>query len=216
MDDAINTIEYKGYTIGIYPDQCNGPREWDNLCEFHCWHRRMNLGDENYNPDTVDGERKLKDVLKQAKKNNDIILPLYIYQHSGVALSLDNTTYPFNDQWDAGQVGYIIIRRKEALKEWGYKIMSPKFRQKLIKQAHGEVQTYNQFLCGDVYGYQITNKDGEDVESCWGYYGQESAETEAKSIVDHCVEQNKKEHQKKLKAQIKHGTPLNKREPLKT
>jgi len=216
MYDAIETIEHKGHTIEIFPDthEGDGPRDWDNLCELHCWHRNMNLGDENYYLDSVDEERKLKDVLKEAKKNRDIVLKLYIYQHSGVALSLDRTGQ-FCCPWDAGQVGYVIIRRKPALEEWGKKILSPKFRKKLISIAYGEIQTYNQYLCGDIYGYVID----DDEDSCWGYYGEEGKEqaiTEAKGIIEHIVNEARTEHQEKLKAQIKHGTPLEKREPLTT
>jgi hypothetical protein len=39
-----------------------------------------------------------------------------------------------------------------------------------------EVDTYNQYITGEVYYYAITDADGEIVESCGGYYGREYAE----------------------------------------
>lgn len=211
--DAVETIEYQGYTIKIIPDQCDeSPRDWDNLTEFHCCHGKYRLGDEGKN--YTSGEAACE-AAKEAEKNNDIVLPLYIYDHSGVALSLHRTGQ-FADQWDSGQLGFVIIRRKAALDEYSRTRMSEKLRNHLIKIAEAEVATYNQFLCGDVYGYQVTNKDGEDIDSCWGYYGTKYAIQEAKSVVEHTIEQNRKAHQQKLKAQIKSNAPIRVREPLKT
>lgn len=34
----------------------------------------------------------------------------------------------------------------------------------------GEVQVYDYYICGDVYGFVI-EKDGEQIDSCWGFYG---------------------------------------------
>jgi hypothetical protein len=216
--EVIETEQYKGYTIEIYPDHCDeSPREWDNLCELHCWHRRMSLGDFNYNPDNDSSREELNAKLREAKKNRDIVLPLYIYQHSGVALSLTNTVYPFNDQWDAGQVGFVIIRRKEALTNMipERKILAQKRRKRCIAIAEAEIGTYNQYFCGDVYGYCITKNDtDEDKDSYWDFYGREEVMREAKSVVDYYVEQDRKEHQKRLKEQIKHKAPLEARVPL--
>jgi len=48
--DPVDTITYKNHTIQIFPDDCaESPRDWDNLCEFHCCHRRYSLGDKNFN-----------------------------------------------------------------------------------------------------------------------------------------------------------------------
>jgi len=46
MSEVLKTIEYKGLTIEIYPDDMaeNPIKEWDMLGEFCCWHRRYDLG----------------------------------------------------------------------------------------------------------------------------------------------------------------------------
>jgi len=97
--DATETIEYKGYTIEICPDENpESPREWDNLCEIHACHTRYTLGDGefNYNLRNDYDEERFKDMLKEAKRNRDIIIPLYYYEHGNIALSLSNDSYPFN------------------------------------------------------------------------------------------------------------------------
>ena len=39
------------------------------------------------------------------------------------------------------------------------------------KILEGEVETYNQYLTGDVYGFILEKPDGEHIDSCWGFYG---------------------------------------------
>ena len=39
----------------------------------------------------------------------------------------------------------------------------------------GELETMGAYLAGEVYGYEITNEDGKDGDSCWGFYEYEGA-----------------------------------------
>jgi len=186
MSDAIETIEYKNHTIEILPDMNpESPREWDNICEFHCGHRRYNLGDFHYTEST---REDFNEMYRKAKRQNDIILPLYMYEHSGIALSIQSFYRRLpqgHAEFDSCQVGYVIIRREKVLEEWGKKRITKQFREKLIRIAESEIQTYNQYLRGDIYGYNVIDEDGNETDSCWGYYGTEDAITEAKSIVDY-------------------------------
>jgi hypothetical protein len=45
------------------------------------------------------------------------------------------------------------------------------------------VETWNQYLSGDVYGFIIEDGEGTDVDSCWGFYGLETVKQEAISAV---------------------------------
>ena len=192
--DAIETIEYKGHIIEIFQDENpESSREWDNLSVLHCWHKRMDIGDENYYLSLEEDERRLKQVLSEAKRNKDIIYNLYIYQHTRVSLSLSNANYPYNDRFDAGQVGHVVVDRKKALEEFSQKRMSKKLRDKIDKIVEGEIQTYNQFLGGECYGYQITDKEDEDAGSCWGFYGTKCVIDEAKSVIDYVKKKEKVE-----------------------
>ena len=47
-----------------------------------------------------------------------------------------------------------------------------------------EVKQYSQYLEGDVYGFAIEDPDGNDMDSCWGFYGHAYCLQEAKSIAD--------------------------------
>ena len=180
MTDAIETIKYKGHTIEICQDENPfSPREDDNICEFHCSHRRYNLGDEGFN--YRDGQDCF-DAVAERKRNGDIVLPLYMYDHSGIGISLSNTYYPFNCPWDSGQVGFVVISRKAMLDNWGNKIFTKALKAKVLEIAQSEVEEYDQYLRGEVYGYVIDNGDGD---SCWGYTGDIKYAIEtAKEVID--------------------------------
>lgn len=69
------------------------------------------------------------------------------------------------------------------LKEFSAKRFTKSLKNKALIIAQGEVETYDQFLRGEVYGYKIDNNG----DSCWGFYGQEECLEEAKSTVDWMV-----------------------------
>ncbi len=83
-------------------------------------------------------------------------------------------------------------------------MVSLSLKVRALKIAEAEVQTYDQYLRGEVYGYQID----EDGDSCWGYYGIEDCLEEAKSTVDWIVKQDMKKHGEQVKSWIKNRVPL--------
>jgi hypothetical protein len=106
-----------------------------------------------------------------------IALPLYLYDHSGITMN----TSGFHCPWDSGQVGWIYVSREDALKEYSRKRMSGKLRDKVEQVLRGEVEVYDQYLRGDVYGYVVKMKDKTE-DSCWGFYGMDYCLEEARRI----------------------------------
>lgn len=101
-------------------------------------------------------------------------LPLWLYDHSGITMSCGARNYPYNDAWDSGCVGWIIMAKETALKERIGCCDESNWREKAIAYMESEVALYDQYLTGDVYGYTLLKEeDGEWVEqdSCWGFYG---------------------------------------------
>ena len=208
--DKIDTIVYKDYFINIYYDNDpDSPRNWDNLGTMVCWHNRCNLGDKKDNANisvkgflaelavyTDDNEdwyyKKIDELLHKARKRA-AILPLYLYDHSGITMS----TRPFGCQWDSGQVGYIYATHEAIKNELGLKRLSKKAKQKATSILINEVEVYDQYLTGDVYGYIITDKDDNEIEegSCWGFFGYDHKESGllsyAQSIIDYEIEHPK-------------------------
>jgi len=192
IDHITHEEEYKGYKIEIRPDDCDeSPRNWNNICIFHTAHRRYNIGDKNYS----NGE-EIHEAKKEALRRGDILLPLYMYDHSGITIALA----PFGCRWDSGIVGFVVVPRLKMIEEFGKKYFTPKLKARAHEVAKSEVDTLDQFIRGDVYGYQILGKKDEtmdedddcneraELDSCWGFYGEEYCITEAKSIVDSIVE----------------------------
>lgn len=44
-------------------------------------------------------------------------LPLWLYDHSGITMSCGARTYPYNDRWDSGQVGWIVALKETIMAE---------------------------------------------------------------------------------------------------
>lgn len=161
--DAIHTENYKGYTIEIcLDDNPVSPREWDNAGTIACWHSHYDLGDEQPKVSPSEWRESLPKDL--------IVLPVFLYDHSWITISTHGDRYPFNDQWDAGQVGYIYITKEKAIHEWGKKKCTASVIEQAKKCLESEIDTYNDYLIGNVFGYRVLNGDGECIESCWDYY----------------------------------------------
>jgi hypothetical protein len=133
-------------------DWAQDPRaEWDNLGTMICFHRGYNLGDKHdYSHDDFDGWDDIQNYIEK-KLGGVVILPLYLYDHSGITM---NTT-GFSCPWDSGQVGFIYVSRETLLKEYGGKKVTTKLKERVTQYLIGEVETYDQYLTGDVYRYDI-------------------------------------------------------------
>jgi len=227
----IKQIEYRGFNINIEADNpIDSPRDWDNLGAIVCWHSRYNIGDKHdyISPSDFIYDLMIECNLETDKLNDDfdteltseefiekyldklynkcIILPIYLYDHSGITIN----TCGFSCPWDSGQIGWIYVTHEKVKQEFGWKIVSKKRREKIEKYLTGEVETYDQFLTGDVYGYTIepkdTNKEIECNGSCWGFYGcdyEESGLLEyAKSDINYTIRQYKEQVIKNKKERI--------------
>ena len=143
-----------------------------------CFHKRYILGHKH---DFHDVE-EFKEFIGSA----DIVaLPLFLYDHSGITMK----TTPFSCGWDSGQVGFIYATREQILKEYGVKKVTSKIREKVEKLLIAEVDTYDKYLTGEVFGF-IIEKNGDIEDICYGFYDTpENIIKECKSIIDTYDEQ---------------------------
>jgi hypothetical protein len=172
----METIEYKGYKINIkYDDNASSPRDDDNRGKMICFHKRYNLGDKHdYRHEDYGSWEEMKRAIVR-EENAAVILPLYMYDHSGITMK----TTPFNCRWDSGQVGFIIMTRKTLneeyptwSKEWKNEHYKGKGKLQIAEAIlRGEVETYDLFISGECYGYEIEDEEGNDLDSCWGFLG---------------------------------------------
>ena len=111
-------------------------------------------------------ERAVDDAMLKVISEKYITLPLYLMDHSGLAMQ----TASFNDPWDSGQVGWIYVSKEDALKEFGGEKMTGAIRKKAEDLMRSEVAAYDSYLRGECYGFELY-KNGELSDSCWGFMG---------------------------------------------
>ena len=153
------------------------------------------LDEDRLNIEIVNFDDWTDEELEEVIYNNVYMLNLYLYDHSGITMS----TAPFSCRWDSGQVGVIYIEDKDAEKEFGKKPeeTQKEFDERVYKYLRGEVETYDQYLTGEVYWFRVSKKqyfterrvykdaEGEltgevderdgvnwvEIYSCGGFYG---------------------------------------------
>ena len=171
-NNEIISEPYKGCLIKIVQDDDPAtPRDFCNIGTMVCSHRAYNLGDEQ--ADNVDLE---------SLKGNAQILPLYLYDHSGISMS----TKPFSCAWDSCRVGIIFCTLETAINafklpgdsNWSTIIQNSFQRDTDLSSAvrealEQEVVTYNDYLTGNVSGLVVESINGFEsdvIDSIWGYY----------------------------------------------
>lgn len=172
----------------------NPRTDCDNAGVMFCKHSRYNLGDKDahdpfveqtfrivqgqkitnraYNdddlPDGID-RRTVDDDWGVAEQNfenvlrNDIALcwPIYMYEHSGITISHGD----FGDRWDSGQVGWHYITKEKLESDFNGDVEAAKHC------LEGELETYDHYLRGNVWIVDVEDEEGETIESCGGFIG---------------------------------------------
>ena len=174
----MDTLEIGTYTnknerlVISYDEYHDDPRSWNNAGVMACAHNRYDLGD---NDTTLDIERAGSWLACEAwlKKNAIVWLPLALYDHGGITMSVGT-----GGGWDSGQVGYIYAGAKEF--DWAG--LDPKKDIGLMKDSLiGEVTTYDQYLRGECWRWSYETRtechtcgkgEWEYVDGCSGYLGQ--------------------------------------------
>jgi hypothetical protein len=202
MGESYETIEREGFVGNIYQDEggFDTPRDWDNLGKMICWHNRYTLGDEklleNYSElkecrlknltENCNGWDEVEEVLTK-EFGAVVILPLFLYDHSGISIR----TYSHGQHagWDGGYVGFIYATKADILKEYSVKRITKAIKTKVEKILTSEVETYSQYLEGDVYSFVIEDEEGNHVNSCGGFYGMDAVKEEVNSQIDYAIKE---------------------------
>ena len=170
----IETIECHGQRIeiGYDCDPINPREDFDNLSTFAFFHRDF----KNESDILSSCHNSLEDIRKYLEKEYDAIcVPVYAYIHSGVAL---NTT-GFSCPWDSGQLGFAYVTKEKAREWFSWKLISKKRKEQLKEYLEGEVEIYNQYINGEVYCYEVYDREGDLIDSCYGYFGKDDCIGEA-------------------------------------
>ena len=155
------------YEIELYHcEESESPRDWDNLSRIVMMPlSEYELAGKN---DIVLGENWHSSDAQEAEEQAfGVELPLIMLDHGGISLST-NREWPYNCQWDAGQIGVIGITAEDMAKN---KISEEQARVII----EGEISAFNQYLAGEVYGYDLTKlspygENDELIDSLGGIY----------------------------------------------
>lgn len=97
-----------------------------------------------------------------------------------------------------------------ALPEWADKVGAP--RATHAAQLASAVKLYGAWAWGDVYGWEIISPAGDELDSCWGYYGSDHEESgladAARDSIDSSIASASKARGDKLKELIRNRVPL--------
>jgi hypothetical protein len=176
-DYLVEQSEHAGRTVKIFRDpEPESPRGWDNFATLACWHRRRDLGDKR-----IEGMDLAELREKVTAEGDEIlaVLPLFAYEHGGITMS----TRAFSDAFDSGQVGWGYVTKSQ------YEQMGCKpgevSEEKLRTYIQQEVSCYAEYLTGQVYGYRIVGRAGDELDSCWGIFDLNYCRSEAKLSAEH-------------------------------
>lgn len=161
------------------------PREGYNLATIACDHGRHNLGDTTMERLTGFSSQDFKSAANlrryiELKYDTLAFAWLGLLDHSGLHLYMGGGTH-WSDGggWDSGTVGFAFVSEEKAVEAWG----TPDV-ERAERALEVEVETYDAYLQGEVYGYTIDLENGETVDSCWEYYGYNNALTAMEEALD--------------------------------
>lgn len=140
-----------------------------------------------------------------------IVFKLWIYDHSGITINHSSVDSD-NRGWDNSNVGFHYITKERAIKEWGNKKFTKTVEERAIACLEAELETYDDYVCGNVYGYEIFDSEGDFVNREYGYYGYDHEKSglleSARDSIDSEIKHKSKTHMDYLKKQILSKVPL--------
>lgn len=189
-DSSINSMgQVLGYIMGeedipLYCSKCKREVLSDDFEEWY----HADSEPEDPDEDTIfcDGERVVP-------FNDDelVIMPLYLFDHSGLSISTSDTMFRMADSagWDWGIVGVIYTTMKR-MQDAGLLTDDDNemtWQNKAREILTLEVKTYDLYLTGQCYGYEIEDAEGDILDACWGFLGDDSVEAELKAAAEYYV-----------------------------
>jgi len=160
--------------LTIFNDRdSDSPRDWDNLGYFITVDRNYTSPDDNldlkriitetqYESEVVDCDSHMALIEKTINQDTDetvlAIYPVVKYEHGGVSYSLGARR-----GFDYSNNGFYIVTEKS-------RAVAGINEKNFERDIKIELETYNKWANGDIYGFNLVDTDGEHVDSCSGFY----------------------------------------------
>jgi hypothetical protein len=175
-DEMFLTCPKKGYTFGRRTRALPAP-------EHHLpwgigpW---AEYGDEIPKPPSQGGESEAYDLYEEWQAEYDdtyVVWPFRCYNAHGSGTGQLHVVG--EERWEDAD-GWVYVKRIQSSLE---RLAYPDRDETTLRDQLIEV--YAQWANGDVWGFIVEDSDGEELDSCWGFYGTEAAIEEGKSVAGH-------------------------------
>ena len=205
-------LNYKGFRIEIEQSQFNdSPDDWGNDDVFLVYdHRQFCVKRKGFDPDDIFETMKEKEELYCSNyygHHKYYYFPVYAYIHSGVSLSLGRYDFLCPGEhlyWDVSFKGFALIEKNEYANN----------SEEAYKLAKSLLNTWNDYLSGNVYDFIVYDSDDNNIDSCSGFYGDPETSgliEQAKDSIDSEVKTRMKKRIEKVKTFIRNNVPLERR-----
>jgi len=193
MDEKpLRTYKKDGLILRIWQDMDPmDPREEDNLGTMVCFHKQYILGDKtDLKSERFDSWNSIEKHLL-TEEDAEIILPLFLLDHSGITMRTRSFSDVDPGNWDSGMVGYIYTSKDAIRQRFNKKRLSKSDLDRAQETLEAEVKTYDQYLRGDMYDFTIVKPvtckccghvEEEPIDSCGGFYNIDDILEEAEFI----------------------------------
>ena len=166
------------------PD-CDSPLEYDEAVKVAILHHHY----RNPAPECGDNPDDLK-AWGEANKDEWDAFPLFMYEHGNVCYEVACTEdgNPFS-----GRVGYVFVKKSDV--------------PDTFNSAEIMCEEYTKWANGDCWGYIIENEDGEQLDSCWGFVGEDYAVAGMRAAAEGYVDGERERHDTEMADEIATSRP---------
>jgi hypothetical protein len=236
--NVIDRKEIGGYAVVLSYDEFSGSfsREWDNLGTIASNLKNYNVGLKDhhlmgYYSSPVEDLKSLiihERILDYYIDSNGdeclysnwldelVVFGFDAYIHSGVALHspyriLDEDVSTSGYGFDSGFAGFIFATKSKICEWFDCKKITKSILEKVEESFANELKNYNQDIEGEIYSFEVFDKDGDSIDACGSFYDQDDAMECAMETVGYQITKHRENRIKKLKSLIKNNVPIVKR-----
>lgn len=169
LEEGVIYKDEKGQFFKVFREEyAESPRSWDNVFTFLTWERGYKSPDENdmtlrefAEAHGVDTQKEwgLSTIIHKMEDDGYSAWPIYGLYHGGAHYSLCD----FNDRWDSGCVGIAYVNKRD----------NPYIKDlnddELKHIAQREMEEYDAWVQGDVWGITLLSSHNEWLDSSSGY-----------------------------------------------
>lgn len=181
MSHEFEKFEHHGLTVKILPDehQHESPSENDLSWKPYSFSRRHG----NFKDPADLGFANPMDVGLRNKLRAGTAFVLGYFEH-GRGMWHISGDIPMGTQgdyrWDGCNVAGLLVFEHDPNE------MGAKTKEERKKDAEAFLEEYNAWCNGDIYGYVVEDRDGEELDSCWGFIGDmDYCRNQAKEMAEH-------------------------------